>query len=269
MGSTAVEIDPRLISFGLPSVPESVRMARFHVRTTLGFYELDEYANDAAAVASELVTNAIQHVPGGGAEMVVVTLVRTWNPEAVTIVVWILDQKASVRTRDTSANSERGRMTQTVEALSVYWGRPTAKTAGKSSSRYSKEAGERRRDGAAASTTPPSGSSASVAASIRYILRQRTGWSLAQLGELMGRQSASTVCAAEGRRGGRRRGFTAREIERLAAIFDISPASISDTVRELRRPPADRIRLPGLRSHTQQRSTGRVWRDSLVSLQDR
>ena len=54
-------------------------------------------------------------------------------------------------------------------------------------------------------------------------LRQRKGWSQAKLGELMGWQNASTVCAAEGRRDGRQRGFTAREIERLAAIFGVSP----------------------------------------------
>jgi hypothetical protein len=41
-------------------------------------------------------------------------------------------------------------------------------------------------------------------------LHQRKGrWSQAELGELMGWQSASTVCAAEGRRDGRERGFTA------------------------------------------------------------
>ena len=46
-------------------------------------------------------------------------------------------------------------------------------------------------------------------------LRQRKGWTQAKLGELMGWQNASTVCAAEGRRDGRQRGFTAGEIERL------------------------------------------------------
>ena len=52
--------------------------------------------------------------------------------------------------------------------------------------------------------------------------RQRRGWSQAELGELMGWPSPSTVCAAEGRRGGRQRRFTAAEIDRLAAIFGIS-----------------------------------------------
>jgi transcriptional regulator with XRE-family HTH domain len=68
----------------------------------------------------------------------------------------------------------------------------------------------------------PDGQPAIVAANVRT-LRQRKGWSQAQLGELMGWQSASTVCAAEGRCGGRQRGFTTKEIEQLAAIFDISP----------------------------------------------
>jgi anti-sigma regulatory factor (Ser/Thr protein kinase) len=121
MGSAAVELDPRLISFALPSVPESVQMARFHVRAALGFHELGEYANGAEIITSELVTNAIQHVPGDGTETVVVTLAHTWNPEAVTVVVWDSSPEGPVM-HETSADSERGRGLQVVEALSVYWG---------------------------------------------------------------------------------------------------------------------------------------------------
>ena len=66
----------------------------------------------------------------------------------------------------------------------------------------------------------PEGQPAIVGVNIRT-LRQRKGWSQAKLGELMGWQSASTVCAAEGRRDGRQRGFTLTEIEQLAAIFGI------------------------------------------------
>jgi transcriptional regulator with XRE-family HTH domain len=72
----------------------------------------------------------------------------------------------------------------------------------------------------------PAGQHAIVGVNIRT-LRQRKRWSQAKLGELMGWQSASTVCAAEGRRGGRQRGFTAREIKRLAAIFGISPRQLT------------------------------------------
>jgi len=72
----------------------------------------------------------------------------------------------------------------------------------------------------------PEGQPAIVGVNIRT-LRQRKGWSQAKLGELMGWQSASTVCAAEGRRDGRQRGFTVREIERLAAIFGVSSRQLT------------------------------------------
>jgi transcriptional regulator with XRE-family HTH domain len=61
-----------------------------------------------------------------------------------------------------------------------------------------------------------------VGANIR-VLRQRNGWTQARLGELMGWRSNSTVCAAEGRRSGRQRGFTPDEVQRLADIFGIKP----------------------------------------------
>ena len=64
-----------------------------------------------------------------------------------------------------------------------------------------------------------------VGANIR-VLRQQHGWNQAKLGELMGWPSNSTVCAAEGRRNGRQRGFTTQEIERLAAVFGVSPALV-------------------------------------------
>ena len=50
----------------------------------------------------------------------------------------------------------------------------------------------------------PEGQPAIAGVNIRT-LRQRKGWSQATLGELMGWQSASTVCAAEGRLDGRQR----------------------------------------------------------------
>ena len=44
---------------------------------------------------------------------------------------------------------------------------------------------------------------------------------------LMGWPNASTVCAAEGRRGGRQRGFTAREVRQLAAIFGVPSGQLT------------------------------------------
>ena len=72
----------------------------------------------------------------------------------------------------------------------------------------------------------PAGQPVIVGVNIRT-LRQRKGWTQAELGELMGWQSASTVCAAEGHRDGRQRGFTAEEIERLSSIFGISPRQLT------------------------------------------
>ena len=121
MARTAVEVDPRLIAFVLPSIPESVRIARFHVRAALGFHGLGEYADDAEIVTSELVTNAVQHVRDDGTETIGVTLARVWNPAAVTVVVSDSSPEGPVR-RDTPADSEQGRGLQIVEALSAHWG---------------------------------------------------------------------------------------------------------------------------------------------------
>ena len=53
-------------------------------------------------------------------------------------------------------------------------------------------------------------------------LRLSKGWTQAKLGELMGWPTTATVCAAEGHRDGRQRGFTAAEVQQLAGIFGIS-----------------------------------------------
>jgi transcriptional regulator with XRE-family HTH domain len=72
----------------------------------------------------------------------------------------------------------------------------------------------------------PAQQCAIVGANIRA-LRQRQEFSQAELGELMGWQSAFTVCGAEGHRDGRQRGFTAAEVQRLAATFGISPRDLT------------------------------------------
>jgi serine/threonine-protein kinase RsbW len=121
MADTAAEIDRRLIAFVLPSIPESVPIARFHVRAALGFHGLGEYADDAAAITSELVTNVIQHVCGDGTETVGVALCRVRNPEAVTLVVSDSSPEGP-GAREAPADSERGRGLRIVEALSTRWG---------------------------------------------------------------------------------------------------------------------------------------------------
>jgi hypothetical protein len=53
-----------------------------------------------------------------------------------------------------------------------------------------------------------------------------TAGSQGMLGALMGWPTTATVCAAEGHRGGRQRGFTAAEVTRLAGIFGVSPGQL-------------------------------------------
>jgi hypothetical protein len=68
----------------------------------------------------------------------------------------------------------------------------------------------------------PQAQAAIAGANVR-VLRQRSGWTQAMVGELMGWRSNSTVCAAEGRRAGWQRGFTPDEVRRLADIFGLAP----------------------------------------------
>ncbi len=121
MARTAVEADPRLIAFVLPSIPESARTARLRVRTALGFHGLDEYADYAEIITAELVANAVRHVCDNGTETIGVTLARAWSPAAVTVVVSDSSPQGPIR-RETPAGSEQGRGLQIVEALSAHWG---------------------------------------------------------------------------------------------------------------------------------------------------
>jgi anti-sigma regulatory factor (Ser/Thr protein kinase) len=117
----AAEIDLRLIAFMLPVIPESVRIARFHVRAALGYCELGRFADDAAIITSELVTNAVQHARCDVAETVRITLARASGSEAVIIAVSDSSPRGPVM-RDAPADSERGWGLRIVESLSVHWG---------------------------------------------------------------------------------------------------------------------------------------------------
>jgi anti-sigma regulatory factor (Ser/Thr protein kinase) len=121
MTRTAVEVDPQLIAFVLPSIPESVRIARFHIRAALGYHRLGEYADDAVIVASELVSNAIQHGCGVGTQAVGVSLARIRNPDGVAVVVTDCSPVGPVMC-EPSHITERGRGLLVVEELSAYWG---------------------------------------------------------------------------------------------------------------------------------------------------
>ena len=118
---TLPEIDPRLIVFILPSIPESVPIARFHVRAALGFHDLGQYAEDAAIITSELTTNAVQHAHCDITETIGVTLARARDQDALIIVVSDSSPHGPVM-RNPSADSELGRGLQILASLSVHWG---------------------------------------------------------------------------------------------------------------------------------------------------
>jgi anti-sigma regulatory factor (Ser/Thr protein kinase) len=96
-------------------------MARFYVRAALGFHGLGDYAEDAETITSELVTNAVRHVPGDGTETIGVTIAHAWNPPSVTVAVSDSSPDGPRRC-DPSADGEQGRGLQIVEALSAHWG---------------------------------------------------------------------------------------------------------------------------------------------------
>ena len=110
-----------MISFVLPSTPESVRIARFHVRAALRYHGLIEYADDAVMITSELVTNAIRHAGEDPAETIGVTLARVLDQVALGVIVTDSSPEGPVM-HETPGTSERGRGLQVVEALSDHWG---------------------------------------------------------------------------------------------------------------------------------------------------
>ena len=121
MASAATQANPRLITLTLPSIPGSVPVARLQVRAALGLRGLDEYADDAEIITSELVTNAAQHLCDNGTQTIEVTITYAESPAAVTIAVSDSSPRGPIR-RDTPPGSEQGRGLQIIEALSAHWG---------------------------------------------------------------------------------------------------------------------------------------------------
>jgi anti-sigma regulatory factor (Ser/Thr protein kinase) len=119
MSGTVIETDV-MIAFVLLNNPEQVGMARCLVRAALYHRGLGRYADDAEIIASELVTNAMQHASVDPAENIGVTLMRVWSGEAIAVVVTDSSPTPPVKL-NTTADSDHGRGMQVVEALSVHW----------------------------------------------------------------------------------------------------------------------------------------------------
>jgi anti-sigma regulatory factor (Ser/Thr protein kinase) len=117
MTATATETTS-LIAFMLPSTPYSVQMARFYVRAALSYHDLDDYAEDAEMVTSEIITNAVEHA---GAQTIGLELTSLEGSKAVAIVVTDPSPLPPVK-RDPRDDVECGRGLHIVAALSARWG---------------------------------------------------------------------------------------------------------------------------------------------------
>ena len=117
MAATATETTS-LIAIKLPSTRYSAWMARHYVRAALRDHGLGDYAADAAAVTSELVTNAIIHT---GAEAIGLELTCLEGVAAVAIVVTDPCARPPIMVA-ASEDAEHGRGLRLVEALSARWG---------------------------------------------------------------------------------------------------------------------------------------------------
>lgn len=121
MPSTAIQAD-MMIALVLASDPGQVGMTRCLVRAALEYRGLGQYAPDAEIIASELVTNAIQHASSADpADKIGVTLMHVWEGEAISVVVTDSSPLPPVK-HQTTTGSDHGRGLQIVEALSARWG---------------------------------------------------------------------------------------------------------------------------------------------------
>lgn len=107
-----------LIAFTLPGTPCSVRMARFYIRAALTYHDLGGYAEDAEMVASELITNAIEHA---GAPKFGLEVMQLAGSAAVAVIVTDPSPQPPVK-RDPDEDTEHGRGLNIVDALSASWG---------------------------------------------------------------------------------------------------------------------------------------------------
>ena len=121
MAATAPQAVLQIVVLALAGIPGSVPVARAHVRSAFGSHGLGEFAADAEIITSELVTNAVQHACGNGAETIRVTITAAGSPPAVTVVVSDSSPHGPIR-RNTPPGSEQGRGLQIVQALSTHWG---------------------------------------------------------------------------------------------------------------------------------------------------
>jgi anti-sigma regulatory factor (Ser/Thr protein kinase) len=114
----------------LPPVPESAKMAREFTTATLRNWHLDPLISDAVLIASELVTNAINHGSQQGAQAELGTRAEpgtpvelTWSYQVSRLICVITDRAAEPPVAaPADPDAESGHGLQIVGALAAAWG---------------------------------------------------------------------------------------------------------------------------------------------------
>ena len=99
--------------------PEAAKAARDFTTSTLREWQLDELVQEAALIASELVTNAIRHGLGGtddGVEL-------AWRRQAARVICMVTDRSPLPPVLGSAdQDAESGRGLQVVQAVAATWG---------------------------------------------------------------------------------------------------------------------------------------------------
>jgi anti-sigma regulatory factor (Ser/Thr protein kinase) len=104
-----------LLSIG----PEAAKAARDFTTSTLREWQLDELVQEAALIASELVTNAIRHGLGGSDDGVELA----WRRQAARIICMVTDRSPLPPVLGSAdQDAESGRGLQVVQAVAATWG---------------------------------------------------------------------------------------------------------------------------------------------------
>ncbi|MFI8087744.1 ATP-binding protein [Streptomyces sp. NPDC086080] len=101
----------------LPRRPESAAPARRLVRAACAAWSLDDLAEEAALIVSELVSNAIQHARRDSIRVVVE------RPDATYVRIGVVDfSKDPLVSKAPGPEDEGGRGLALVAALATHWG---------------------------------------------------------------------------------------------------------------------------------------------------
>jgi hypothetical protein len=117
---------PRRTELPLAALPTAPSCARGHVRSVVGEWGLEDLADTAALLASEIVTNAVQASQRlrTRADVATVPVIRLWvTSDGISMVIHVWDASDEMPVlKDTATDDENGRGLMLVAALGKDWG---------------------------------------------------------------------------------------------------------------------------------------------------